>query len=290
MGTMPVSSVLSASRAGDSGQWLPWMGWSALAALPALVLAGVGTKLVGRAMVARANGRGSRGLKAGAGLPSSPVAALATAATRGVMRSVTFGAAALMAFATPFIAAGLFPSVSATALVTMTLISGGATLAANAWAFAGGGVMMWLSAPVSRASLVLARTVAVGASLLMVLGAALVGAVLAGVSLGGAGTAGFAALLLALVTCAGLRSGTLHPSMADLDSLRGQPTTLWVAITYTFHTGLGAAGLVILWAVPGLGPYVAAGSTVLYCLWALSAATRELRDGAKMAAALVSTD
>jgi hypothetical protein len=195
-----------------------------------------------------------------------------------------------MAFATPFVAAALFPSVSATALVTMTLISGGATLAANAWAFDGGGVVMWLAAPVSRASLVVARAVAVGVSLLMVLGAAAVGAGLAGVPLGGAGTAGFTALLLALVTCAGLRTGTRHPSMADLDSLRGQPTTLWVAITYTLHTGLGAAALVVLWAVPGQGPLVAATSTALYCLWALWAATHQLRDGAMMAAALASTD
>lgn len=284
----PTSWLLSACRAGDSGLWLPWLGWSALTSLPALVLAAVGTKLVGRAMVARASGRAAREPRASAGLPSSPLAALVSAASRGVLRSVAFRAATLMALATPFVAAALLPHVSAAGVVCMTLVSGGSTLAANAWAFDAGGVVLWLSAPVSRAGLVAARTVAVAVSLLLLLVAAAVGASLAGVSLAGAGTAGFTALLLALVTCAGLRTGTRHPSMADFDSLRGRQTTSWVALTYTLHAGLGAIALISLWAVPGRGPWLAAGAAALYCLWALRAATRELRDGATITAAFAS--
>lgn len=288
MGTMPTSWLLNACRAGEAGLWVPWLVWSALVACPVLVLAGVGTRLVGRAMVAQAGGGAARGPQASVGLPSYPLAALVGAATPGVLRSVSFRAAAVMSLATPLVCSAILPSVTATALVCMTLISGGATLAVNAWAFDAGGVVLWLAAPVSRAGLVLARAVTVGISLLVLLASAAVGAVLAGMSLGGADTAGFAALLLAFVTCAGLRTATRHPSMADLDSLRGRPTTPWVAVTYTLHAGLGAAALISLWALPGGGPLLAGVAVALYCLWALRAATRELRDGATIAAAFAS--
>jgi hypothetical protein len=292
LGTLPTTWLLNGCRDGAGGLWLPWLGWSAVAALPAVVLVGLGTTLVGRALAARAAGRpprAARGLQTSAGLPTSPVAALVTAATRGVLRSVAFRAAALMALAVPFVTAAAFPGVSATALFSMTLISGGATLAANAWAFDAGGVVLWLAAPVSRVRVVLARAVAIGVSLLGLLVAVTVSAVLAGVTLGGAGTAGFTALLLPVVICAGLRTATKYPSMADLDSLRGRPTTPWASVTYTLRAGLGAALLVSLWAVPGRGPAVAAGGAVMYCLVALWASARGLRDGTTMLAAFAGT-
>jgi len=288
MGVLPTGWLSAACRAGAAGSWWPWAGWSVVAAAPALVLAGVGTRLTSRALLARAAGRTSL---AGArratskGLPRHPVAALTLAATLGVLRSVAFRAAALMALAVPFVTAAVFPTISGMALVSMTLISGGASVTANAWAFDAGGVVIWLTSPLSHGALVLARAGAAGAALVILLGAVTVSALAAGVPGLSAGTAGFAALLTLVVTSAGLRTATKYPSAADLDSLRGRPTTVWAALTYTVRAGVGAALLAGMWAVPGPGPGIAAAGVGAYCGWAVWAVRRSLRDGAPIMAA-----
>ena len=288
LGVWPTGWLLAACRAGAAGSWGPWLGWSLVCAAPALVLVGVGTPLVGRALLARAAGAASGsggGRTPGRGLPLWPGAALVVAAIRGVLRSVAFRVAALMALAIPLVTTAVFSGVSATALVTIALISGGSSVAANAWAFDEGGLVVWLSAPVSLVRLVLLRAVVVLACLGVLLGAVAVGAFAARVPLTGWGLAGFVVLLLLFVTAAGLRTATKYPAAADLDSLRGRPTSPWAVLTYTVRAGVGAAVLAGVWTVPVVGPVLAAVGVALYCLWALRAVVRSLGNAAPLLAA-----
>ena len=288
LGVWPTGWLLTACRAGAAGSWWPCLGWSLVCAAPALVLLGVGSPLVGRALLARAVGVSSGPGSARApsrGLPPWSGAAMVVAAIRGVLRSVAFRVAAMMALAIPFVATAIFSRVSATMLVCMALISGGQSVAANAWAFDEGGVLVWLSAPVSLVRLVLLRAVVVLACLSGLLGAVVVGALAARVPLAGWGTAGFAVMLLLVVTAAGLRTATKYPAAADLDSLRGRPTSPWAVLTYTVRTGAGAAVLAGAWTVPVFGPVLAGAGVGLYCLWALRAVVRSLRNASPLLAA-----
>ena len=288
LGVWPAGWLLAACRAGAMGSWGPCLGLALVCAAPTLVLAGVGTPLVGRALLARAVGvtAGPRSGRAPSrGLPQWSRAALVVAAVRGVLRSVAFRVAAMMALAIPFVTTAVFSRVSATMLVSMALISGGQSVAANAWAFDEGGVVAWLSAPVSLVRLVLLRAVVVLACLSVLVGAVVVGALAARVPLAGWGTAGFAAMLLLVVTAVGLRTATKYPAAADLDSLRGRPTSSWAVLTYTVRAGVGAAVLALAWTVPGVGPVLAGAGVALYCLWALQAVVRSLRNPAPLLAA-----
>jgi hypothetical protein len=167
----------------------------------------------------------------------------------------------------------------------MALISGGSSVAANAWAFDEGAVVVWLSAPVSVVRLVLLRAAVVVACLGLLLGAFTAGALAARVPLAGWGTAGFAVLLLFVVTAVGLRTATKNPAAADLDSLRGRPTSPWAVMTYTVRAGVGAAVLAGTWTVPAVGPVAACAGVGLCCLWALRAVVRSLRNPAPLLAA-----
>jgi len=288
LGVWPTGWLLAGCRAGAAGSWGPWLGWALVCGGPALVLLGLGTPLVGRALLAQAAGAASgagRGRAPGRGLPRWPGAALVVAAIRGVLRSVAFRVAALMALAIPFVATAVFSRVSATALVSVALISGGSSVAANAWAFDEGGVVVWLSAPVSVVRLVLLRAAVVLACLGVLLGVVTAGALAARLPLAGWGTAGFAVLLLLVVTAVGLRTATKYPAAADLDSLRGQPTSPWAVLTYTVRAGAGAALLAGAWTVPAVGPVLASAGVALYCLWALRAVVRSLRNPVPMLAA-----
>jgi hypothetical protein len=288
LGVWPAGWLLAGCRAGATGSWGPCLGWALACGAPALLLAGVGTSLVRRALLSQAAGAGSgsaSGRGPSRGLPRWPGAALVVAAIRGVLRSVAFRVAAMMALAIPFVTTAVFSRVGATMLVSMALITGGQSVAANAWAFDEGGVVVWLSAPVSLVRLVLLRAVAVLACLCVLLGALAVGAAAARVSLAGWGTAGFAGMLLLVVTAAGLRTATKYPAAADLDSLHGQPTSSWAVLTYTLRAGAGAVVLAGAWAVPAVGPVLAGAGVVLYCLWALHAVVRSLHNPAPMLAA-----
>jgi hypothetical protein len=288
LGVWPTGWLQAACRAGAARSWGPWLVWSLVCAGPALVLVGLGTPLVRRALLARAVGAASGsscGRAPGRGLPRWPGAALVAAAIRGVLRSVAFRVAALMALAIPFVAAAVFPGVSVTALASMALISGGSSVAANAWAFDEGGVVVWLSAPVSVVRLVLLRAAVVVACLGFLLGAVTAGALAARLPLAGWGTAGFALLLLLVVTAVGLRTATKYPAAADLDSLRGRPTAPWAVLTYTVRAGVGAAVLAGAWTVPDVGPVLACAGVGLYCLWALRAVVRSLGNPAPLLAA-----
>jgi len=288
LGVWPAGWLLAGCRAGAMGSWGPCLGWALACGAPALVLAGVGTSLVRRALKTQAAEVGSgpaSGRAPSRGLPPWPGAALVVAAIRGVLRSVAFRVAAMMALAIPFVTTAVFSRVGATMLVSMALITGGQSVAANAWAFDEGGVVVWLSAPVSLVRLVLLRAVAVMACLSVLLGALAVGAAAARVSLAGWGTAGFAAMLLLVVTAVGLRTATKYPAAADLDSLHGQPTSSWAVLTYTLRAGAGAVVLAGAWAVPAAGPVLAGAGVVLYCVWALHAVVRSLRNPAPLLAA-----
>jgi hypothetical protein len=288
LGVWPAGWLLDACRAGAAGLWGPWLGWSLLCAVPALVLACAGSPLVGRALLARAagavSGPGARRAQ-GWGLPPGAGAALLVAGIRGVLRSVAFRVAALMALAIPFLASAVFPQVSATMLTAMALISGGATVAANAWAFDEGGVVLWLGAPVSLVRLVLLRATVVLACLGILLAAVVVGALAARLPLAGVSTAGFAVLLLLLVTAVGLRTATKYPAAADLDSLRDRPTTPWATATYTLRAGVGTAVLAGVWTIPRVGPLIAVAGVGLYGLWAIRAVVRSLHNAAPLLAA-----
>ena len=288
LGVWPTGWLLTACRAGAAGSWGPWLVWSLVCASPGLVLVGLGTPLVGRALLSRAAGAasGSSGGRAPVrGLPRWPGAALVAAAIRGVLRSVAFRVAVLMALAIPFVAAAVFPGLSATALVSIALISGGSSVAANAWAFDEGGVVLWLSAPVSVLRLVLLRATVIVVCLGFLLVAVVAGALAARVPLAGWGTAGFAVQLLLVVTAVGLRTATKYPAAADLDSLRGRPTSPWAVLTYTVRAGVGAAVVAGVWTVPAGGPVLACTGVGLYCLWALRAVVRSLRNPAPLLAA-----
>ena len=283
----PTRWLLTACQAGVAGSWGPWLGWSLVCAAPALVLVCAGTQLVGRALFARAAGNASgRGhaRQPSWGLPPWPGAALVVVGIRGVLRSMAFRVAALMSLAIPFVTSAVSSGVSATALVSMALISGGASVAANAWAFDEGGVVVWLSAPISMSRLILLRAVVVLAVLSVLLCAVAVGAVAASVPLGWA-TAGFTAQLLPFVTAVGLRTATKYPAAADLDSLRGQPMSPWAAATFTVRAAVGAGLLAGAWTVPGVGPILAGAGVAIYCLWALRAAVRSLHSSAPLLAA-----
>jgi hypothetical protein len=283
----PTRWLLTACQAGVAGSWGPWLGWSLVCAAPALVLVCAGTPLVGRALFARAAGTASgRGhaRPPSRGLPPWPGAALVVVGIRGVLRSMAFRVAALMSLAIPFVTSAVSSGVSATALVSMALISGGASVAANAWAFDEGGVVVWLSAPISMVRLILLRAVVVLAVLSVLLCAVAVGAVAARVPLGWA-TAGFTALLLPFVTAVGLRTATKYPAAADLDSLRGQPMSPWAAATFTVRAAVGAGLLAGAWTVPAVGPILAGAGVAIYCLWALRAIVRSLHSSAPLLAA-----
>jgi len=56
-------------------------------------------------------------------------------------------------------------------------------------------------------------------------------------------------------------------------------------LTYTVRGGVGAAVLAGAWTVPAVGPVLACGGVGLYCLWAVLAVVRSLRNPAPLMAA-----
>jgi hypothetical protein len=127
-------------------------------------------------------------------------------------------------------------------VVTISLV---AILGVNLWSFAGGGITMLLSAPVAARRHVTAMVIALGVPLVVGQLAVTIAAALVG--LRGDVVSVFAAITArtALLCAWSVWFSTLHPGVADWDSLRVRPAPPGVALRFA----LGGAFLLGLYAL-----------------------------------------
>ncbi|MFN2561301.1 MAG: hypothetical protein ABR571_08420 [Jatrophihabitans sp.] len=284
LGTIPPTRwLLSGARAAQHGQWTVAAGWYALLVSPIVVLLVLGPAVVRRATIARLAGPSSAPHRAG--FRPTPTGALAGAAWRGVVRSRAWRATLLAVVAVPFMTVLLTQPLSYRSLVTVAVISAGATIAANTWAFEGGGVTVLLTAPVGRGTVVVVRTVVLTAALAMSLGVATAAAIVAGPLRASPSDLGYAACVLLLVAVAGMRTSTSTASASDVDSLRARPATLPAVLGFGGRCLLGSLLLSAVWHFGVLGAIIGTLGVLGYAAWAFRGTRRRSADGATLLAA-----
>lgn len=273
--------------AAHAGRWPVACGWWLLLAGPVLLVAVAGPALVRRATVARLAGPSFAA--SSVPLRAAATAALAMAAWRGMTRTLSWRATLLSVVAVPFLAELLAEHLGYRSLACVVLVSAGATLGANTWAYEAGGIAMLLSAPVARRRLVLVRSAVLAGALAATLVLATVAAVVAGQAPTAVSDAGFAACALTVVTAAAMRTAAAAPSAADVDSLRSRPTSVTAVLGFGLRCLLGLLAVSIAWHQ---GPLGAAAGTVVaagYATWSLRGTRRVLDDGAGVLAAFATT-
>ncbi len=284
LGTIPPTRwLLDASHAADQGRWAEAIGWWALLASPVLLLVATGPALVRRATVARLAGGTSR--PGGAAFGATPARALAAAAWRGIVRSLSWRATLLAVVAVPFLTTLLSQPLTYRTLASVSVVSAGATLAANTWAYEAGGITLLLSAPVSRWTSIAVRSAVLGAALATSLAVATAAAVVAGGLRGSPGDVGFAACVLVVVTAAGMRTSVVGASATDVDSLRARPAALTSVLGYGGRCLFGCLLLAAGWAFGVPGAIAAGAGSLGYAVWALRGTSRRFADGARLLAA-----
>jgi hypothetical protein len=284
LGAIPPTRWLAAgSHAAARGEWAAAVGWWGLLASPVLLLGAVGPGLVRRATVARLAGSVSRATTRSFG--PSPAGALAAAAWRGIVRTLSWRAALLAVVAIPFLTALLAHPLTARTLASVGLVSAGATLAANTWSFEAGGTALLLSAPLRRRTVVLVRSAVLAAALTVTLAVAAVSALVSAPLRVAPADLGYAACVLVVVTVAGMRTSISSATAADVDSLRARPASLTAVLTFGGRCLLGCLLLSAGWSLGVLGVLTAAVGTIGYAAWALRGTHRRLTDGATLLAA-----
>jgi hypothetical protein len=284
LGTIPPARWLGdAAQATADGRWAAALGWTVLLAAPIGLLALCGPMLVRRAMLARLAGPAPR-TSSGA-LGGTPARALAVAAWRCIVRTVSWRATLLAVVAVPFLTTLLSEPLTYRSLVVVSLVSAGATIAANTWSYEAGGVTLLLSAPLPRGLVVIVRTAVLAAALATALALATAAALVAGPLRADPGDVGFAACATVLVAVAGMRTSIATASAADVDSLRARPATLPAVFGFAGRCLLPSVLLSALWMAGVVG--VVAGVLLMagYGAWALRGTRRRLADGASLLAA-----
>jgi hypothetical protein len=284
LGTIPPTRwLVDGARAAGAGDWAPALGWWALLAGPAVLVVLIGPGLVRRATVARLSAGQVRG--AGKSFGRSARVAAMQAAWRGIVRSRTWRAGLLAAVSIPFLTTLLSNPLAYRGLATVVVISTGASIAANTWAFEAGGSTMLLSAPVPRRTVVVARALVLAGLLATALGVATAAAVVAGPVHGSLADLGFAACVLAVVTAAGMRTSIAGASAVDVDALRSRPARLTAVLAFSGRCMVSCLLLAGLWALGPLGAAACAAVAIGYTGWALRGTRRRLEDGASLLAA-----
>ena len=284
LGTIPPARWLGdAASATVDGRWVVAVGWLALLAAPVALVLLLGPAVVRRATLARLAGPATR--RSSSALGSTPARALAVAAWRGIVRTVSWRATLLAVVAVPFLTTLLSSPLTYRSLVAVSLVSAGATIAANTWSYEAGGVTLLLSAPLPRGTAVLVRTAVLATALATALAIATAAALVAGPLRADPGDVGFAACELVLVAVAGMRTSVATASAADVDSLRARPATLPAVIGFAGRCLVGSLVLSASWAFGGVGPLAGALVIALYSAWALRGTRRRLADGASLLAA-----
>lgn len=284
LGAIPPTRWLAAgAHAARRGDWPVAAGWWGLLAAPVVLLVLVGPGLVRRATVARLAGPASRG--SGRAFAASPERALAAAAWRGIVRTLSWRAALLAVVAIPFLTALLSHPLTARTLASVGLVSAGATIAANTWSFEAGGTALLLSAPLPRHTVVLVRSVVLAGALMVTLAVASASAFASAPLPVTPADLGYAACVLVVVTAAGMRTSISTASAADVDSLRARPASLVAVLTFGGRCLLGCLLLSAGWSFGLAGVLAAVVGTIAYAGWALRGTHRRLADGASLLAA-----
>jgi hypothetical protein len=284
LGTIPPTRwLVSGAHAAQHGDWPAAAGWWALLAMPVLLFVAVGPALVRRATLARLAGASARG--SGGSFASTPWRAIAAAAWRGMVRTTSWRATLFAVVSVPFMTTLLSEPLSYRALASVVVVSAGATIAANTWAFEAGGVTVLLSAPVRRRTVVVARTAVLAAALATSLVVATAAALIAGPLEGSAADVGYAACVVLLVAAAGMRTSVATASATDVDSLRARPATLPAVLAFGGRCLFGLLVLSSAWHFGVIGALVCAGAAIGYVAWALRGAERRFADGASLLAA-----
>ena len=284
LGTIPPARWLgNAALATADGRWLVALGWSALLAAPIVLLVLCGPAVVRRATLARLAGPASRGSTSALG--SSPARALAVAAWRGIVRTVSWRATLLAVVSVPFLTTLLSQPLTYRSLAVVSLVSAGATIAANTWSYEAGGVTLLLSAPLRRGVVVLVRTAVLTAALAAALVIATAAALVAGPLRAEPGDVGFVGCAVVLVAVAGMRTSVATASAADVDSLRARPATLPAVFGFAGRCMVGSLLLSACWAIGVGGALVGVLVIAGYAAWALRGTRRRLADGASLLAA-----
>jgi hypothetical protein len=284
LGTIPPARwLLRGSAAASRGDWVVALGWWALLASPLLLFVLLGPRVVRRATVARL--AGPTAASRGGELSASTIGALAIATWRGIVRTRAWRATLLSVVAVPFMTTLLSAPLSYRALASVAVISAGATLAANTWAFEAGGVTVLLSAPLRRRTIVVLRTAVLAAALATSLAVATAAAIVAGPLRGRPTDVLYVACVVIVVAVAGMRTAIANASASDVDSLRARPATLPAVLGFGGRCLVTLLVLATAWRFGALGAL--AGTLVVggYVWWALRATGRRLADGATLLAA-----
>jgi hypothetical protein len=288
LGTIPPARWLAdAAAAMAGGRWASGTCWSVLLASPVVLLVLCGPMLVRRATLARLAGSAAR--RSSSALGDAPAKALALAGWRGIVRTVSWRATLLAVVSVPFLTTLLSEPLTYRSLVMVSLVSAGATIAANTWAYEAGGVTLLLSAPLPRRRVVLVRTAVLAVALAAALAIATAAALVAGPLRAKPGDPAFAACAVALVAVAGMRTSVATASAADVDSLRARPATLPAVLGFAARCLLGSTLLSALWVVGLWGAALGVLGIAGYAAWALRGTRRRLADGASLLAAYATT-
>jgi hypothetical protein len=288
LGTIPPARWLGdAAAAMAAGRWPIALGWSVLLASPIVLLGACGPVLVRRATLARLAGPAAR--RSSSALGDSAARALAVAAWRGIVRTVSWRATLLAVVSVPFLTTLLSEPLTYRSLVVVSLVSAGATIAANTWSYEAGGVTLLLSAPLPRGRVVLVRTAVLATALAAALATATAAALVAGPLRAGPGDVGFAACAIVLIAAAGMRTSVATASAADVDSLRARPATLPAVFGFAGRSLLGSTLLSACWIIGAYGALLGALVIAGYAGWALRGTRRRLADGASLLAAYATT-
>jgi hypothetical protein len=170
-------------------------------------------------------------------------------------------------------------------LAAVALVSAGATLGANTWAFESGGVVGLLSAPIHRRTLVLLRSAVLAGVLTVSLLLATMAGLIAGAVHAAPADIGYAAGAIGVVTAAGMRTSAASPSPSEVDSLRARPAGLGAVLAYGMRCLVGLAVLSATWRIGLTGALIGVPLVTCYAAWALRGARRRLDDGAAVLAA-----
>lgn len=284
LGTIPPARwLVDGARAAQHADWPVALGWWGLLASPVVLFVLLGPALVRRATLARLAGASAGPRRSS--FASAPWRALAAAAWRGLVRTASWRATLLAVVSVPFLTTLLSQPLSYRALASVAVISAGATIAANTWAFEAGGVTVLLGAPVHRRTIVVVRTAVLAAALATTLALATAAALVAGPLRARPGDAGYVLCIVLVVAVAGMRTSVANASATDVDSLRARPATLPAVLTFGGRCMLGSLALSSAWHFGVLGALVGVCGAVGYAAWALRGTRRRLADGATLLAA-----
>lgn len=293
---LPGSWMVNALASLGQGDLLMAALWTFLLVLPVIVFFVFCPMLVTRALEAQASSTGQRATpwRGPSRLPGTFLLVVRST-LRSTLRAASTQAALAGALAAPFLIQLPFSdsetTISLDALGLFACLAAGASLALNLFAFDAGGALVFLAAPLTSRSLLLAKAFSGVLIITVVQWVVLTVSFLFSSDPLSAWALAMAAspFRALLVVGVGLRWSTRHPTAVDVESLRNKIATPWSVMTYMATCAVLIGFLEVprqVLGVPGQVGSLVACIVIFLFWWMISAGslTREGRSRVAVAA------